>query len=91
MALGVPTVTRRSAAVAEFFREEEQVALVPPGDGVALAATIERLAADPKRRARMGQAGREAALEAGSPSRVGALVVEAIQRAREATTPRASR
>lgn len=91
MALGVPTVTRRSAAVAEFFRDEEHVALVPPGDGAALAASIERLAANPDRRARMGAAGRDAALEAGSPSRVGAAVLEAIQRARAATTPRARR
>ncbi len=91
MALGVPTVTRRSAAVAEFFRDNEQLALVAPGDGAALAAAIERLAADGAWRERLGAAGREAALEAGAPSRVGALLVEAIQRARDATTPRAAR
>ncbi|HET9952261.1 MAG TPA: glycosyltransferase [Candidatus Eisenbacteria bacterium] len=91
LALGVPTVTRRSAAIAEFFRDGDHVALVPAGDGAALAAAIESLAADPARRARMGRAGREAALEAGEPSRVGALLLEAVARARDATAPRAAR
>jgi glycosyltransferase involved in cell wall biosynthesis len=91
LALGVPTVTRRSAAIAEFFRDGDHLALVPAGDGAALAASIETLAADPERRARMGRAGREAALEAGEPSRVGALLLEAVARARDATAPRTAR
>jgi glycosyltransferase involved in cell wall biosynthesis len=91
LALGVPTITRRSAAIAEFFRDGDHLALVPAGDGAALAATIESLAADPDRRARMGRAGRDAALEAGEPSRVGALLVDAVTRARAATLPRVAR
>lgn len=91
LALGVPTVTRRSPAIAEFFREGEQAALVPPGDAPALAAAIEALAADPERRERMGRAGREGALVVGEPSRIGSILVDAVARAREATAPRRSR
>ncbi len=91
LALGVPTITRRSPAIAEFFREGEQLMLVPPGDGPALAAAIETLGADPERRERMGRAGREAALEAGEPSRIGSLLVDAVARARDATAPRRTR
>jgi glycosyltransferase involved in cell wall biosynthesis len=91
LALGVPTITRRSGAIAEFFRDGDHLSLVPAGDGEALAQSIESLAADPARRDRMGRAGREAALEAGEPSRVGALLLEAVARARDATAPRATR
>ena len=91
LALGVPTITRRSAAIAEFFRDGDHLALVPAGDGAALAAAIEMLASDPAKRARIGRAGREAALEAGEPSRVGALLLEAVARARDATAPRRAR
>lgn len=91
LALGVPTITRRSPAISEFFREGEHLMLVPPGDGAALAAAIEALAADGERRERMGRAGRDAALEAGEPSRIGSLLVDAVTRARDATAPRVSR
>ena len=88
LAAGVPTITRRSRAVAEFFREGEQVALVPPGDPTALASTIESLASDPARREALGRAGRDAALAEGSPERIGALLAEAVSKARESTAPK---
>ncbi len=91
MALGVPTVTRRSAAIAEFFRDEEHLVLVPAGDAPALARAIESLAGDPDRRDRIGSAGRQAARAQGSPARIGDLLAEAIQRSREATAPGARR
>ena len=91
MALARPTITRRSGAIAEFFQDGLHLALVPPGDGAALAAAIEALAADPEARARMGRAGREAALEVGEPSRIGALLVDAVTRARDATARRPHR
>ena len=91
MALGVPTITRRSAAVAEFFRDEDHVLLVPAGDGAALAGAIESLAENRERRESMGAAGRAAARAQASPSRIGDLLVEAIQRSREATAPGARR
>ncbi|HLQ66099.1 MAG TPA: glycosyltransferase, partial [Candidatus Limnocylindrales bacterium] len=56
LALGVPTVTRRSPAVAEFFERGrsapagEPLFLVPPGSAEALAGAIEELARDPARR-----------------------------------------
>ncbi|TMQ47654.1 MAG: glycosyltransferase family 4 protein [Candidatus Eisenbacteria bacterium] len=91
MALGIPTVTRRSAAITEFFRDEEHLALVPPGDGPALARAIESLARDPDRREKMGASGRSAARAQASPARIGDLLVEAIQRSRDATAPGARR
>ncbi len=91
MALGVPTITRRSAAITEFFRDEEHLVLVPPGDGPSLARSIESLAGNPERSERIGAQGRAAALAQASPSRIGDLLVEAIQRSREATAPGARR
>ena len=90
MALGVPTITRRSPAIMEFFRDEEHLVLVPPGDGVALARAIESLSlAD--RREKIGAQGRAAARAQASPARIGDLLVEAIQRSRDATAPGARR
>ena len=91
MALGVPTITRRSAAISEFFRDEEHLVLVPAGDGLALARAIESLAADPERSERIAAQGRAAAKAQASPSRIGDLLVETIQRSREATAPGARR
>jgi glycosyltransferase involved in cell wall biosynthesis len=87
MALGVPTVTRRSAAIAEFFPDEDTIGLVPAGDPEALARAIESLAGDPGKRARRGEAGRAASRAAGHPERIGPLLVEAIGRARDRTAP----
>jgi glycosyltransferase involved in cell wall biosynthesis len=97
LAVGVPTVTRRSPAVAEFFAwgrtspssgtaaadpGPEPLLLVPPGDAAALAAALEDLARDPARRERLGAAGRAAALSFATPERVGKSLLEAIERAR---------
>jgi glycosyltransferase involved in cell wall biosynthesis len=97
LALGVPTVTRRSAAIAEFFRdgrdgqEGEALVTIPAGDAPALARALEELARDPARRERVGAAGRAAALAQGSPGRIGEALVEAIVRSRAATAPRVKR
>lgn len=91
LALGVPVVTRRSAATSEFFRDGEHLATVPPGDGGALARAIETLAGDPARAAALGEAGRAAALEHATPERVGEALLEAVARARDLTAPRAAR
>ena len=90
MALGVPTITRRSPAIMEFFRDEEHLVLVPPGDGLALARAIESLALA-ERRERIGAQGRAAARAQASPARIGDLLMEAIQRSRDATAPGARR
>jgi glycosyltransferase involved in cell wall biosynthesis len=91
LALGVPTVTRRSAALAELFRDGEHVVATAAGDPRALAAALEELAEDPGRRARLGAAGRQAAVEQASPERIGDLMVQAVERARELTAPRMRR
>jgi glycosyltransferase involved in cell wall biosynthesis len=91
MALGVPVVTRRSAAVAEFFRDGEHLVTVPPGDGAALARALEGLAADPARAAAVGAAGRTSALAQVTPERVGEALLDAIERARALTAPRVRR
>ena len=100
LALGVPTVTRRSAAIAEYFRDgrdgqvgdrREALVTVPAGDAAALARALEELAADPVRRERIGAAGRLAALAEGTAERIGEALVEAIIRSRAATAPRAKR
>ncbi len=88
LALGVPTVTRRSPAVAEFFERGrtapsgEPLFLVPAGSADAIAAAIEELARDPERRERLGASGREAVASFATPEKVGAALLEAIERAR---------
>ena len=91
LALGVPVITRRSRAMAEFFRGGEHFVEVPPGDPAALADAIERLARDPDTRARIGAAGREAARAEGSPERIAPLLLDAVQRAWSAGTRKGSR
>lgn len=91
MALGVPTITRRSRAIGEFFRDGEHLILVPPGDAAALARAIEELARDPERGARIGIAGRASVREQASPDRIGALLKEAVLRALERTSPKVRR
>ena len=60
MAAGVPLVATTGGAVGEVVgRDGTTAALVPPGDAGALAQTILELLADPERRARIGEAGRE--------------------------------
>ena len=91
MAMGIPTVTRRSRAVAEFFRDGEHLVLVPPGDPPALARALEELASDPGRSRRIGDAGRAAVREQASAKPIGLLLAGAIARARETTAPKARR
>jgi len=91
LAVGVPVVTRRSAAMAELFRDEEHLVLVPPGDPGAIAGAIEALASNPDRRAAIGAWGRAAVLAEASPETIGALLLEAIAGAREISSPRHKR
>ncbi len=53
MACGTPVVATGVGGSAEFLRHEENCLLVPPGDPVALAAAIRRLAEDPGLRERL--------------------------------------
>lgn len=91
MAMGIPTVTRRSRAISEFFRDGEHLVLVPPGDSEALARAIERLADDPERGRQIGIAGRASVLDQASAKPIGALLSDAIAKVREDTAPRVRR
>jgi len=62
MAAGRPVVASRVGGLAEAIVPEETGLLVPPGDPMALATALARLARDPGLRARLGAAGRERVL-----------------------------
>ena len=55
-------VASRLSGIPELVADEETGLLVEPGDPIALADAIERLAADPDLRSRLGRAGRERVL-----------------------------
>lgn len=58
MALGKPVVLSDLPALSELVGTDGAGLLVPPGDPAALAGALAELAADPARRAEMGEAGR---------------------------------
>lgn len=58
LACGTPLVTADTPAARELLTDGEDALLVPPGDAVALAAAVRRLAADPALAERIGAAGR---------------------------------
>jgi len=62
MALGKPVVATRVGGTAELVNDGETGLLVPPSDPAALAGAISRLAASPKERRDMGEAGRARAV-----------------------------
>jgi glycosyltransferase involved in cell wall biosynthesis len=63
MLTGLPVVATNVRGPAEQVLADVTGLLVPPGDAPALASALQRLAADPALRARMGVAGRERALQ----------------------------
>jgi glycosyltransferase involved in cell wall biosynthesis len=58
MATGLPVVTSRIMGIPELVEHEVSGELLAPGSIEALTAALHRLAADPERRVRYGQAGR---------------------------------
>jgi glycosyltransferase involved in cell wall biosynthesis len=58
MAAGLPVVSTTVNGIPEAVEHEQSGLLVPPSDPAALADAIERVAADPALRARMGETGR---------------------------------
>ncbi len=58
MAAGLPIVASRVGGVPEVVAEGENALLVPPGDPAALAAAMEELARDDRRRTAFSRAGR---------------------------------
>jgi glycosyltransferase involved in cell wall biosynthesis len=59
LATGVPVITADTAAARELLTDGESASLVPPGDPVALADALRRLAADEPLRGRIAARGRE--------------------------------
>jgi glycosyltransferase involved in cell wall biosynthesis len=64
MAAGLPVVASDVGDLGELVGDGVTGLLVPPGDASALAAALDRLAADPAERRRMGEAGRARVLAA---------------------------
>lgn len=58
LALGLPVVASRVGGTDEVVGDGVTGRLVPPGDPVRLAVVLEEVLADPRGRARMGEAGR---------------------------------
>ena len=79
MASGVPVVAATVGAFPDLVRDGETGALVPPGDGDALAAAMARILDDPERRAAMGRAAR-AHVEARHGIAAEALALERVYR-----------
>ncbi len=65
----------------EWLRPGRDFEAVERGDAESLAAALERLVADPARRAALAAAGRARALESGSPERVGAELARVLAEA----------
>jgi glycosyltransferase involved in cell wall biosynthesis len=74
MAAGRPVVATRVGGLPELIDDGLTGLLVPPDDPPALAAALASLAADPARRARMGEAGRARAATHFAPERMVAAV-----------------
>jgi glycosyltransferase involved in cell wall biosynthesis len=69
MAAGTPVIASAVGGLAESVIDGETGLLVPPRDATALAAAIERLAADREARERFGTAGRARVRDQFSPER----------------------
>ena len=73
-AAGRPVVASAHGGLVEILRDGETGLLVPPGDEVALAAALERLAADPGLAARLGGAAAADVRERFAPELLGQRV-----------------
>lgn len=62
LAMGRPVVASRLGQIGDVIRDGETGLLVPPGSVEALVAAIERLAADPELRERLGTAARKSVI-----------------------------
>jgi glycosyltransferase involved in cell wall biosynthesis len=63
MACGRAVIATQAGGAAELFRHGQDAWGVPPGDAAALASAVERLAADPDQRRRLGESARRSAVE----------------------------
>jgi colanic acid/amylovoran biosynthesis glycosyltransferase len=80
MSAGLPVVASRTGGIPELVSHDHNGFLVPPGDPVALADALERLALDAPLRERMGRAGRETIKREFDQEQCAADLVGLIQR-----------
>jgi glycosyltransferase involved in cell wall biosynthesis len=80
LAAGRPLIAARVGVVPEVLTDREHAALVPAGDGEALAEAIERLLRHPNEAARLADAGRRLVEERYSGARVAAALEERYSR-----------
>ncbi len=59
MSAGVPVVASRAGGIVDVIRDGVDGLLVPPGDGTALAAALDRMLADEPWRRAIGSAARQ--------------------------------
>lgn len=79
MAAGLPVVASRLSGIPELVTDDVSGLLVPPGDDVALADALGRLAEEPALRARLGTAGRETVLRDFDVDRNAAVLASRIE------------
>jgi glycosyltransferase involved in cell wall biosynthesis len=63
MAMELATVSTRVSGIPELIQHKENGLLTEPDDARALADTLQALAGDPERRARLARAGRETVVQ----------------------------
>ncbi|HKQ61482.1 MAG TPA: glycosyltransferase family 4 protein [Candidatus Polarisedimenticolaceae bacterium] len=80
LAAGRPLIAARVGVVPEVLTDREHAALVPAGDGEALAGALERFLRDPVAAARLAEAGRRLVEERYSGARVAAALEERYSR-----------
>jgi len=79
MAHGLPIITTNVGGSADLLSHDAGI-LIPPGNSAALANAMQRLAADPALRRRMGQAARERYLKLFAPDAVLSMLVDTYSR-----------
>ena len=80
LAAGRPLIAARVGVVPEVLSDGEHAALVPAGDGEALAQALERLLREPAAAARLAEAGRRLVQERYSGARIAAALEERYSR-----------
>lgn len=79
MAHGLPIITTNVGGSPDLITPETGI-LIPPGDSVALADAMQRLAAEPDLRKRMGEAARQRYLKLFAPDAVLSMLVDTYSR-----------
>jgi colanic acid/amylovoran biosynthesis glycosyltransferase len=91
MATGLPVIASRLSGIPELVTDGVDGLLVPPGEDVALADALARLAEDPALRAQLGAAGRETVLRDFDVDRNAALLAARIREALHTGAERGAR